>query len=103
MGLCLYYSFSGGRSTSLHKNRDGIKVWTFTIGGYPVVKKWLDYRHFDKLKRPLHSDEVRCVTEMVQRIAAILDLGALLDANYITIKGSALAVGRAVSTSGFSA
>src|SRR5207248_1323535 len=48
------------------------KVWIFTIGGYPVVKKWLDYRHIDRLKRPLHPVEVRYVTEMVQRISALL-------------------------------
>ncbi len=67
-------------------------VWSFTIGGYPVVKKWLDYRHIDKLGRSLHSDEIRYLTEMVQRIAALLALGSSLDANYTTIKGNTLPV-----------
>jgi len=67
-------------------------VWAFTIGGYPVVKKWLDYRHIEKLKRPLRLEEVRYVTEMAQRIAALIALGAALDENYQAVKAEALAV-----------
>ncbi|MFL5700035.1 MAG: type ISP restriction/modification enzyme [Ktedonobacteraceae bacterium] len=67
-------------------------VWSFTIGGYQVVKKWLDYRHIDKLGRSLHPDEVRYLSEIVQRIAALIALGSSLDANYTTIKGNTLAV-----------
>lgn len=65
-------------------------VWSFTIGGYPVVKKWLDYRHIEKLKRPLRSEEVRYVSEMVQRIVALLALGPELDANYEAVKANTL-------------
>lgn len=68
------------------------RVWTFTLGGYPVIKKWLDYRHVDKLGRSLRYDEVRYLTETVQRIAAILDLGPSLDAHYTLIKESTLAM-----------
>ncbi len=67
-------------------------VWSFTIGGYPVVKKWLDYRHIEKLKRPLRSEEVRYVSEMVQRIAALLALGPELDANYAAVKANTLPI-----------
>ncbi len=66
------------------------EVWAFTIGGYPVVKKWLDYRHESKLGRPLRLEEVAYVREMVQRIAALRALGAALDANYAEVKGMAL-------------
>jgi len=66
---------------------------SFTIGGYPVVKKWLDYRHIEKLGRPLRSDEVRYVCEMAQRIAALLALGPALDASYAAIKAQTLALG----------
>ncbi len=68
------------------------EVWAFTIGGYPVIKKWLDYRHIEKLKRPLRSEEVGYVGEMVQRIATLLALGPALDANYQAIKANTLAL-----------
>ncbi len=66
------------------------EVWAFTIGGYPVIKKWLDYRHIEKLKRPLRSEEVRYVGEMIQRIATLLALGSSLDANYQAVKAQTL-------------
>ena len=56
------------------------------MSGYPVIKKWLDYRHVEKLGRPLRNEEVRYVTEMVQRIATLLTLGPALDENYLTSK-----------------
>lgn len=68
------------------------EVWSFTIGGYPVVKKWLDYRHIEKLKRPLKLEEVAYVSEMVRRIAALLALGPALDANYEAVKANMLAL-----------
>lgn len=70
------------------------EVWAFTIGGYPVIKKWLDYRHIEKLKRPLRSDEVRYVGEVIQRIATLLALGPALDANYAAIKANTLTLAR---------
>jgi hypothetical protein len=65
-------------------------VWAFTLGGYPVIKKWLDYRHESKLKRPLRLEEVLYVQEMVQRIASLLALGPVLDANYAAVKADTL-------------
>jgi hypothetical protein len=58
------------------------KVWDYTIGGYQVIKKWLSYRELDLLGRALTADEIRYVTEMARRIAAILLLQTNLDANY---------------------
>ncbi len=66
------------------------EVWSFTIGGYPVIKKWLDYRHRDRLKRPLTHKEVLYVSEMVRRIATLLALGPALDASYLAVKAETL-------------
>ncbi|HEX7101099.1 MAG TPA: type ISP restriction/modification enzyme, partial [Nitrolancea sp.] len=62
------------------------RVWDFTIGGYQVLKKWLSYRERDLLGRPLSPAEVREVTNIARRIAAILLLGPELDANYSAVK-----------------
>jgi hypothetical protein len=56
-------------------------VWAMTIGGYPVLKKWLSYREFKVLGRPLRGEEVTYVTEVIRRLKALLPLGADLDAN----------------------
>ncbi|MCH9049892.1 MAG: N-6 DNA methylase [Proteobacteria bacterium] len=58
------------------------RVWRYTIGGYQVVKKWLSYREYELLGRPLTKEEAREVTNIVRRIAAILLLEPGLDANY---------------------
>ncbi len=59
-------------------------VWDFTIGGYQVIKKWLSYREKPLLGRALTTIEVRYVTEMARRLAALLALQPELDANYRT-------------------
>ena len=58
------------------------RVWRYTIGGYQVVKKWLSYREYELLGRPLTTEEAREVTNIIRRIAAILLLEPGLDANY---------------------
>lgn len=63
------------------------RVWAYTLGGYPVIKKWLSYRDEKVLGRPLKLDEVRHVTHMARRIAALLLLEPRLDANYERVKG----------------
>lgn len=57
-------------------------VWYYTIGGYQVIKKWLSYREQGLLGRAMTSDEVREVTAMARRIAALVLLQEKLDANY---------------------
>jgi hypothetical protein len=57
-------------------------VWDYTIGGYQVIKKWLSYREKPLLGRGLTPDEVRYVTEMARRVAALIALQESLDANY---------------------
>lgn len=65
-------------------------IWSYTLGGYPVIKKWLSYREREILGRPLNADEVAYMSEMIRRIAAILLLGPSLDANYEAAKSSAI-------------
>jgi hypothetical protein len=64
------------------------RVWTYTLGGYPVVKKWLSYREAKVLGRPLRIEEVQHVRAMVRRLAALLLLEPRLDANYDAVKAA---------------
>ena len=47
-------------------------VWTYQLGGYQVLKKWLSYREFDVLGRALLPEEVQHFTDISRRIGAIL-------------------------------
>ena len=47
-------------------------VWTYKLGGYQVLKKWLSYREHNILKRPLKLEEVQYFTDVARRIAQIL-------------------------------
>lgn len=49
-------------------------VWTYRLGGYQVLKKWLSYRERDVLGRPLRSGEVQHFMDTARRIAAILSM-----------------------------
>ena len=64
------------------------KIWQYTIGGYQVMKKWLSYREKELLGRDLRPEEVREVTNMARRIAAILLLEPALDTNYQAVKAN---------------
>jgi len=57
-------------------------VWSFTIGGYQVLKKWLSYREKPLLGRALTPAEVRYVRDTARRLAALRLLGPDLDTNY---------------------
>ena len=58
-------------------------VWSYQLGGYPVLKKWLGYRQADRRDgNPLTDDERRWFRQIIQRIAALLALGPSLDALY---------------------
>ncbi len=65
-----------------------VDVWDYTIGGYQVIKKWLSYREKKLLGRGLTLDEVKEVTSMARRIAAILRLQPALDENYTAVKSA---------------
>ena len=47
-------------------------VWTYRLGGYQVLKKWLSYRERDILGRPLNAEDVQHFADTARRIAAIL-------------------------------
>ena len=47
-------------------------VWTYQLGGYQVLKKWLSYREYDVLGRALLPEEVQHFTDISRRIGAIL-------------------------------
>ena len=64
------------------KDRRTARVWTYSIGGYQVIKKWLSYREYDLLGRGFQAEEAKHVTEAARRIAALTLLEPVLDANY---------------------
>ena len=49
-------------------------VWSYKLGGYQVLKKWLSYREEKVLGRSMLSEEVQHFTDTARRIAAILIL-----------------------------
>lgn len=65
------------------------KVWSYTMGGYPVIKKWLSYREEEVLGRPLRVNEALEVSGMSKRITALLLLEHDLDESYERVKESA--------------
>jgi hypothetical protein len=62
-------------------------VWSYTIGNYQVLKKWLSYRDVRVIGRPLTADELAAVRSIARRIAALLLLSPQLDAGYAAVKG----------------
>ncbi len=49
-------------------------VWSYHLGGYQVLKKWLSYREHGVLGRPMTPEEVQHFTDTARRIAALLVL-----------------------------
>ncbi len=49
-------------------------VWSYKLGGYQVLKKWLSYRERAILGRPLSDKEVQYFTDTARRITAIVQL-----------------------------
>ena len=49
-------------------------VWSYKLGGYQVLKKWLSYREEKVLGRALLPEEVQHFTDTARRIATILML-----------------------------
>ena len=73
------------------------KVWELYIGGYQVMKKWLSYREFSFLKRPLTLAEAEEVQAMARRLTALCLLQPELDANYLQVKSATWAANTAPS------
>ena len=69
---------SGDMTFDIHVNGEAFwrnvpaAVWTYRLGGYQVLKKWLSYRERDILGRPLNAEEVQHFSDTARRIAAIL-------------------------------
>ena len=47
-------------------------LWTYKLGGYQILKKWLSYRERAILGRPLSPEEIQHFTDMARRIGAVL-------------------------------
>jgi hypothetical protein len=62
-----------------------VNVWEYTLGGYQVLKKWLSYREYVLLERPLQPGEVEYFSDVVRRIVAILLLVPALNESYAKI------------------
>ncbi len=69
-------------NTDCHWKNVPRPVWDYTLGGYQVLKKWLSYREYELLNRPLSADEALEFTWMARRIAALILLRPALDENY---------------------
>lgn len=53
--------------------------------------QWLSYREYDLLGRPLTLDEIKKVTAMARRLAALVLLRSALDHNYSDIAANTCA------------
>ena len=68
----------GAKTFDIHLNANAFwrnvpaAAWTYRLGGYQVLKKWLSYRERTILGRPLHFEEVQHFTDTARRIASIL-------------------------------
>ncbi len=60
------------------------KVWDCVIGGRRVLSKWLSYREFDILDRPLYPEEIQYFGNMVNRLTRLLLLSVKLDRLWMT-------------------
>jgi len=59
------------------------EVWTYELGGYPVVKKWLAYRDEKRADGdPLSLSQKDHLRSIIQRIAAVHELHPLLNRMY---------------------
>ena len=47
-------------------------VWSYKLGGYQALKKWLSYRESKVLGRSLRPEEVQHFTEVGRRVGAVL-------------------------------
>ena len=73
---------------AVHWSSAPSRVWTYTLGGYQVIKKWLTYRAKNVLGRDLEPKKARYITQVTRRITAILLMEPELDANYEVVKVS---------------
>ena len=72
LGETTYDVYLNGRS--LWRNVPA-PVWTYRLGGYQVLKKWLSYREHAIIDRGLDLQEVADFSNIARRIAAIVIWG----------------------------
>ena len=78
----------GDATFDIHLNGDAFwrnvpaAVWSYKLGGYQVLKKWLSYRERSILGRALQAEEVQHFTDTARRIAAILSLTHSADGGF---------------------
>jgi hypothetical protein len=65
------------------------RVWEYTMGGYQVLKKWLSYREYKLLGRPITPEEANYFRDVARRVSALRISEPLLDINYRAVKASA--------------
>lgn len=75
---------------SVYWGKVPIEAWDYSIGGFPVLRKWLSYRDVRVLGRSLSVAEARGFGDLVRRITALLLLGPDLDASYANVRGTAI-------------
>ena len=80
-----------------------VGVWTYKLGGYQVLKKWLSYRERAILKRPLSDKEVQYFTDTARRGRGDCAIGERVSARRLPRTATARGRGQASSLSaGFS-
>ncbi len=68
----------GDKTLDVHLNAEAFwrnvptAVWSYRLGGYQVLKKWLSYRERRVLGRNLRAAEVQHFTDTARRIGALL-------------------------------
>lgn len=84
-----------GLACDIHMNEEAVwsgvpeRAWDYKIGGYTVLRKWLSYRDYRVLGRPLRSREASHVSDVAKRLTLLCMLSALLDEHYETVRDSA--------------
>jgi hypothetical protein len=64
------------------------RAWSYTLGGYRVLKKWLSYREHALLGRALSPGEAQEAAHIARRIASLLLLETTLDTNFAACASS---------------
>lgn len=62
-------------------------VWSYKIGGYQVLRKWLGYRESSVLERPLTRSEARQFQSIARRLTELVRMSSELNDNYRTCVG----------------
>ncbi|WP_118857945.1 type ISP restriction/modification enzyme [Sphingomonas mesophila] len=84
--LAALFGVIGEQAVDVHINADAkwegvpAKVWSYALGGYQVLKKWLSYREGEVLGRVLTGDEALHFARTARRITEVLCMGPALDA-----------------------